>query len=99
MARTPPASSGCTTLVRPVRDDDHGAPLADLLHAVLDDALALVIECARRLIEDQNARIGDQRAGNGDALPLAAGERAAALTHDGVVALRQLQNKVMCAGE
>src|SRR5262249_11800388 len=74
---------------QPVRDNDHGAPLADLLHAVLDDALALVIERARRLIKDQNAWIGDQRPGDGHPLPLATGEGGATLADDGVVALRQ----------
>ena len=60
----------------PVRDDEHRAPLGDLAHVLLDDALALVIERARRLVEDQDARIGDQRARDGDALALAARQLA-----------------------
>ena len=35
------------------------------------DTLALVVERACRLVEDQDARIGDQRASDGDPLPLA----------------------------
>src|SRR6266849_7032551 len=60
-----------------VGDDEHGSALADPPHVVLDDALALVIECARRLIEDQNSRIHDQRTSDGNPLPLPAGEAAA----------------------
>ena len=56
----------------PVGDDEHRAALGDLLHVLLDDALALIVERAGRLVEDQDARIGDQRARDGDALALAA---------------------------
>src|SRR5579864_3728516 len=41
-------------------DDDHGAALRDLAHVLLDDPLALVVERARRLVEDEDARIGDE---------------------------------------
>ena len=74
-------------------------PLAISLHVLLDDPLALVVERARRLVEDQDARIGDQRARDGDALALAAGQRRAALAHDGVVAFRQLEDEFVRAGE
>ena len=42
-----------------VSDDQHRPPFGDFLHVVLNNALALVVEGARRLIEDQNARVGD----------------------------------------
>jgi hypothetical protein len=45
----------------PMRDDDDGAALGDLGHVTLDHPLALVIERARRLVEDEDAGIGDQR--------------------------------------
>ncbi len=45
-----------------------------------------------RLVEDKDARIGDERAGDGDALALAAGEVRAALD-DGRVGSR-----TACAG-
>ena len=51
-------------------------PSAISRHVLLDDALALVVERAGRLVEDQDARIGDQRAGDGDALALPAGQAA-----------------------
>ena len=70
----------------PMRDDEHRSALRDLRHVLLNDALALVVERACRLVENQDARIGNQRAGDGDALPLAAGQAAAALTDDRVIA-------------
>ena len=82
-----------------MRDDEDGAALGDLAHVLLDDALALVVERARGLIEDQDARVGHQGARNGDPLALPPGERSAPLAHRGVVALGQLQNEVMGAGE
>ena len=65
VART--VESRCA-MIRTVR------PLAISLHVLLDDALALIVQCAGRLVEDQNARIGDERARDSDALALAAGE-------------------------
>jgi len=72
----------------PVRDDEYGAALNDMLHILLDDTLALIIERARGLVENKDARVHDQRPSNGDALALAAGEAAAALTYIGVITLR-----------
>src|SRR6516165_5540028 len=54
----------------PVRDDEDGAALGDLLHIALDDALAFIIERAGCLIENQDAGIGDERPGNGNPLLL-----------------------------
>src|SRR5215468_7067873 len=45
----------------PVGDDEDRAPFDDFLHVFLDDALAFVVEGAGRLVENQNARIGDER--------------------------------------
>ena len=62
-------------LREPVRDDKDRSPFGDLLHVLLNDPFALVIEGTRRLIEDQNARVGDERAGDSDTLALATGKR------------------------
>src|SRR5262249_11220859 len=83
----------------PVGDDQHRAPFGGLLHVVLDDALAFVVEGAGRPVENENARIGDERAGNGDALALAARQRRAALADQRIVTLGQLENEIMRAGE
>src|SRR5579872_3389365 len=55
-----------------VGDDEHRPAPRDVLHVVLNNTLALVIERAGRLVEDQDARIGDERAGDRNALTLAA---------------------------
>jgi hypothetical protein len=59
-----------------VGDDEDGAALGDPAHVLLDDPLALIVERAGRLVEDEDPRIGDEGAGDGDALTLPAGEAA-----------------------
>ena len=53
--------------------------------------LHLRIERARRLVEDQDRRVLQQHAGDGDALALAAGQLHAALADVRVVGLAALQ--------
>src|SRR5688572_17451760 len=55
-----------------VRDDEGRAPAAQRLEAVLDQRLALAVEARRRLVEDQDARVGEDGASDRQALPLAA---------------------------
>src|SRR3979490_463971 len=78
---------------KPVRDDQHRPSLGDLLHVALNDTLALIIEGARRLVEDQDGRVADQCAGNGDALALAARKGRAALADDRAIALGHLRDE------
>src|SRR5438067_8553178 len=82
-----------------VSNEKHGSALADPPHVVLDDAFALVIERARCLIEDQNSRIHDQGTGDGNPLPLPAGQAAAALADDRAIAFGQLQDELVRAGQ
>ena len=49
------------------------------------------VHAAGRVVEDQDARVHQQGAGDGDALLLPAGERGAALADRRVVALRERQ--------
>ena len=70
-----------------VGDDEDGSPLTDLRHVALHDGLALVVQRAGGLVEDQDARLGDERPGDCDSLALAAREAAALFTDDGVVPL------------
>src|SRR5262245_63418703 len=51
-----------------VRDDEDGAMRHQPVDGFLDEALGLRIEGARRLIQDEDGRIAQQRAGDGDAL-------------------------------
>src|SRR6478735_7408360 len=82
-----------------VGDDEDGPAGGNSFHVLLDGALAFVIQGAGRLVEDEDARIGNERASDRDTLALPAGKIAAAFTHDGVIALRQLQDEVVSAGE
>src|SRR5262249_8225684 len=80
---------------QPLGDDYHGPPLRNLLHVLVNDPLALIVERARRLVEDEDARIADQRPGDSDALALAARQACPALADDGVVAERKLEDEVV----
>ena len=74
-------------------DDDDRAPLADRFHVVLDDALRLVVQGAGGFIENQDARVADQRPGDGDALALVAGESRTVFADERVVAFRQFEKR------
>ncbi len=62
-----------------VGDDDAGAALHQALQRLLHQALALAVERGGGLIEQQDARVFEDRAGDGDALALPAAELDAAL--------------------
>ena len=66
---------------KPMRDQTN-RPLA-ISFILLNDALALLVEGARRLIEDRNARVGDERA-NGDGVG-AGHQRVSHIADDRVV--------------
>src|SRR5579883_2132329 len=64
-------SDGC----EPVRDEDGGPSAEALVERVLDELFAHGVERARRLVEDEDVRIGQERAGDGQALALTARQR------------------------
>ena len=78
--------------------DDRGAALGELLERLLDRALGLDVERAGRLVEHEHGRVAQDRAGDRDALLLAAGEAEAALADDGVVAVGQPGDRVVDLG-
>lgn len=88
--------SHCTEAVD---DDEDGVPLRDSGHVVLDDAFRFVVQRTGGFVEDENARVGDQRAGDGDTLALAAGQCAALLADQGVVTFGQFEDEVVGAGQ
>ena len=55
----------------PVRDDHRGAAAEERVERLLDQDLARAVDVRRRLVEDQDARVGEQRPGDRDQLPLA----------------------------
>ena len=78
-------------------DDDDGAALGHRAQVGLDDLLALGIERGGRLVEDQDARLGDERAGDREPLALAARQIGAALLDHRVIALRHPRDELVCA--
>ena len=70
-----------------VGDDDRRAAGQQPAQALLDAALGVQVDVRGRLVEDQDPRVGDQRAGERDQLALAGRELHAALADLGVVAL------------
>src|SRR5579871_5490675 len=66
-----------------MRDDNAGAAAPP--QAVVDRLLDAGIERGCRLVEDQDGRVADQRAGDLDPLALTAGEIAAVLGDEAVV--------------
>src|SRR5579875_600326 len=87
-----------------MRNQQRRATLQDAMDRLLDLVLGCAVNRAGRVVENKNVRIGQQRASNGDALALAAGERHAALAdlrfvaileaHDEPVRLRILRRRL-----
>jgi len=84
---------------QPVTDDQHGPAFGDILEVVLDDGLAFGVQGRSRLVEDHDPGVEQQRAGDGQALALAAGQVGALLAKDGVVALGQADDEIMGIGQ
>jgi len=80
-----------------VRDDERGAALQQLVQASLQQTLRLGIDRRRRFVEDQDARVGEQRAGERDELALALGQLRAAFVHFGHIALLELADELVRA--
>jgi len=61
----------CDERGQTVRHHDHGSPLGNTGKVCLDDRLALRIKRGGRLVQDENARLAQQGAGDRQALLLA----------------------------
>ncbi|MNX93450.1 hypothetical protein D3C86_1256330 [compost metagenome] len=71
----------------PVGDDDGGALMQQAFERLLHQRFAFGVERRGCLVEQQDRRIAQDGAGNGDALALAAGKRHAAFTHLGIISI------------
>ena len=78
-----------------VRDHDRGAAAHHLGERVADLVLLRRVDCARGVVEDQHARVGDDRTRDRDALTLPARQREAPLADQRVVAVGQLRDEVV----
>jgi hypothetical protein len=83
---------------RPVRDQEDGAARQCAARAFEEFDFALRIEHRRRLVEDQDRRILEQRARQRDTLLLPARQSHAPVADQRVVALRQVDDEVVRAG-
>ena len=72
-----------------MRDDEHRPSGEQPIDGLLHQPLRLRVQRRRRLVEDEDRRIDEQRAGDGETLTLAAGQPRAALTEDRVVPIRK----------
>ena len=68
-------------------EDESRAALHQPVERGLDDRLVLRVHRGERFVEDQDRRVAQQRAGDGDALALPAGELDAPFSDDRGVAL------------
>src|ERR1035438_4672156 len=79
-----------------MRNHDHGAVLHQVRQRGLDKRFALGIKRRSCFVEDENGRVFQDGACNGDTLALAAGETKTLFANHRVVALRHAQDKVVC---
>src|SRR5579884_2982797 len=86
---------GPADLREPVRDEQRGAAMLRPLQRPLDLILRGAVYGAGRVVEDQDARVGEQRPRDRQALPLAAGERHAALADHRLIAVGEGRDEVV----
>src|SRR6185312_8414923 len=82
-----------------MRDDNDRAAGSDAPDVLIDDGLTVRIERARRLIEDQDPRIEDQRPGNREPLALATRQVRRALVYMRLVTAGKPVDKLFSARE
>src|SRR5262245_36510264 len=83
---------------RPVRNDEGRSAAHQSFHGLHNPAFGFHIHRAGRLIEDENGSILEKRAGQRDALALAAGQSHASLAHKRLVAFRQAGDEIVNVG-
>ncbi len=83
---------------KPVRDDQRGAVPGDLAQRALDFAFGAGVQRGRRFVQQQDRRVLQDGAGDGDALLLAAGKFQPALAHHGFIAQRQFEDELVDLG-
>ena len=82
-----------------MRDDKHGAPGHQRVHAALHDSLGARVNGAGCLVHDHHRRVGHGSPRDGEKLALALAEFRAVAVQHGIVAVRQAADEVVCAGE
>ena len=80
---------GMANRAQAVGDDKRGAAVEQSGQALLDQPFALGVEVTGGLVEDEDARVGQDGPGDGQPLALAAAESHAALADQGLVPVGQ----------
>ena len=78
-------------------DDQARSTAEERLERLLDRLLGEAVDVGRGFVEDQDLRIGDQGAGEGEQLALADRDIASPLAKLGLVALGQANNEIVGA--
>ena len=89
---------GVTNGREAVSDDEGGTALAQPVDRFLHLGFGFHVECAGRLVEDQDGRILENGAGDGDALALAAREAVTAFADAGIVVFDAALDEVTGCG-
>src|SRR5260221_3226374 len=79
----------------PMGDHEGRPPRHQTLDTVDDERFGFAVDGAGRLVEDEDRRILEKGARDGDPLPLAARQPGAAITNGCLVALRQAHDEIM----
>lgn len=82
----------------PVGDNEDGFALYQMGDCLLNFRLVVHVQGGSGLVQQNHRRVFQKCPGNGQTLALAAGKGGAILTDDGLVALRQLLDKVVAVG-
>ena len=78
-----------------MRNEQRRAPVQHAVDRALDLVFGGAVDGARRVVQDQDARVGKQGARDGDPLALAAGKRDSSFPHHGLVAIGKTRDKVV----
>ena len=79
-------------------NNEGGAAQTGAIQSPLDDGLALGVQRRSSFVEEEDFRIADEGAGDGDALLLTAAEHGPSLAHHRLVLERQLADEVVGVG-
>ena len=79
-------------------DDQHRPARNQLAHCTLDQGFVFWVNVGGGFVKNDNRSILQHGAGDGNALPLPAGQMGAAPSHDGVIALLQGTDEIVAPG-
>ena len=83
----------------PVGDGNGGAAFGEGVQGMLDDHFAFVVQGRGGFVQNQDGRVFQENAGDGDPLFLSAGKLYAPLAHVGLKALFKIHDEVVGVGQ